>query len=342
MLGPNPAEAEADAAAGPRPVRTPRDTTAVARRRRATLAAPLFAAHGGVARRRDLRAAGVGRDDVRAEISAGRWHRVGWHTVASHTGPLTEEARLWRAVWESGSGAALDGVAALCAYGLTGFEMDAVDVTLPHASRSRPTEGVRARRVQQMPPLFPGGVPRVRIEWAVIHAAQWARTDRAAALLMCLPLQQRLVRPDRLLTSWRLVRRSPRRAFLEQVIQDVCDGAQSLGEVDVAALCRRHRLPPPTRQAVCRGPGGRIYLDVQWPEAGLVVEIDGGHHQVALNPVDDALRQNEVTLGSLLVLRIPVLGLRLAPDAFMRQVVRAYVAGRARRLAAAAGGDAAG
>ena len=61
-----------------------------------------------------------------------------------------------------------------------------------------------------------------------------------------------------------------------------------------------------------------------WEDVGLVVEIDGGHHALALSPVDDALRQNEVTLRENLVLRIPVLGLRLTPDAFMAQVVRAH------------------
>ena len=51
------------------------------------------------------------------------------------------------------------------------------------------------------------------------------------------------------------------------------------------------------------GPDGRVYLDVAWEDIGLVVEIDGGHHALALNPVDDALRQNEVTLGDDMVLR---------------------------------------
>ncbi|MFN8081619.1 MAG: hypothetical protein U0Q19_18840 [Kineosporiaceae bacterium] len=71
-------------------------------------------------------------------------------------------------------------------------------------------------------------------------------------------------------------------------------------------------------------PSGRVYLDVAWEDIGLVVEIDGGHHALALNPVDDALRQNEVVLGAARVLRIPVLGLRLAPDRFLRQVARAH------------------
>jgi very-short-patch-repair endonuclease len=73
---------------------------------------------------------------------------------------------------------------------------------------------------------------------------------------------------------------------------------------------------------VRRTANGRYRLDVEF-ESGLVVEIDGAHHGLGLNPVDDALRANEVTLGGSRVLRIPVLGLRLEPARFMAQVARA-------------------
>src|SRR5579875_1722170 len=68
-----------------------------------------------------------------------------------------------------------------------------------------------------------------------------------------------------------------------------------------------------------------VYLDISWDEVGLVVEIDGGHHGLALNPVDDALRQNERVAVGERVLRIPVIGLRVATDKFMQQVRRTYV-----------------
>jgi very-short-patch-repair endonuclease len=165
---------------------------------------------------------------------------------------------------------------------------------------------------------------RCTSEWATIRGAEWARTDRTAALLVCLAVQQRLVAPERLLAAWSTVVRSRRRRLLDAVIRDVCDGAHSLGELDFAMLCRRAGLPRPSRQVVRTAPGGRVYLDVAWEDIGLVVEIDGGHHALALNPVDDALRQNEVTLNAEVVLRIPVLGLRLAPHAFMAQVARAH------------------
>lgn len=68
------------------------------------------------------------------------------------------------------------------------------------------------------------------------------------------------------------------------------------------------------------GRHGRIYLDARW--RGLVVEVDGGHHFTGLNPVDDALRANEVVIGGDRVLRLPLLGLRLVPHDFMGQVAR--------------------
>lgn len=158
----------------------------------------------------------------------------------------------------------------------------------------------------------------------MIHAAQWAVSDRQAALLICLPMQQRMTSPARLALAWRGVSRSARRTFLSNVVSDVTDGAHSLGELDFARMARRVGLPMPSRQAVRTGPGGRVYLDVSWDDVGLVVEIDGGHHALALNPIDDALRQNERVVAGDRVLRIPVIGLRLAPKEFLLQARRLY------------------
>jgi very-short-patch-repair endonuclease len=81
-----------------------------------------------------------------------------------------------------------------------------------------------------------------------------------------------------------------------------------LGELDFAALLRERGLPEPSRQVVRELPNGSVYLDVRWDRLGLVVEIDGGHHAMALMPLDDALRQNDVVLTGETVLRIPCWG----------------------------------
>jgi very-short-patch-repair endonuclease len=71
---------------------------------------------------------------------------------------------------------------------------------------------------------------------------------------------------------------------------------------------------------------GRYYLDLYWSEWKLVVEVDGIHHTWAENVVGDALRQNALALDGDTVLRLPLLGLRLEPDEFLRQIEQALCA----------------
>lgn len=174
------------------------------RSHRAKVGAELAVLHSGVVHRRDLRAEGISRHEVQSEIQAGRWMSAGRHTVVVGTGALTPEALRWRAVWESGSGAVLDGV------------------------------GHQRRRASSSPR---GG-------------------DRARGVVG---------------------------SIVGPVIRDVCDGAHSLGELDFAGYCRQYGLPEPTRQSVRSSADGRVYLDVGWEDVGLVVEIDGGHHALALS-----------------------------------------------------------
>ena len=171
---------------------------------------------------------------------------------ATHTGDGREpsgEGLWWWAVWESGSGAILDGVTALHAAGMTGFASPVVHVTVPTGNAAYGHTGVVLHRRRQMGPTAGAGIPRARLEVATIRAAEWAATERQAVLLVCLPVQQRLVHPQRLLDRWMATKRSCRRALLDKVVPDVCDGAHSLGELKFGILCRRYGLPAPSRQS---------------------------------------------------------------------------------------------
>lgn len=289
---------------------------------RTAIATSLALDHDGVAHRAELRARGVTRADIRAEAQAGRWRITGRHTVQIGTGELSPVACSWVAVWESGSKAVLDGASALIAAGMTGYQPDVVHVTVPARSRAQKRPGVRLHRCRELPPTAGAGIPRIRPEEAAVRAARWARTDREAALLIALPVQQRLLKTDRLPEAAASVP-GARGRLIRVLVRDVCDGAQSLGELDFAALCRSRGLPEPTRQAVRITAQGRAYLDAEWEEFGVAVEIDGSGHAVGLAPVEDALRQNEVTLQAERVLRLPLLALRIAADAFLDQVERA-------------------
>ena len=303
---------------------------------RRAVAGQLADDHGGVVHRRMLAQHGIDRDAIRNEVAAGRWFKVGLHTVAIGCAELSTVARWWRAIWESGSDARLDGATSLVAHGMTGFSPAVIDVSIPAGNRHHAVEGVRLHLPRQPAPAVGAGIPRVSTQVGMIHAAQWAVSDRQAALLICLPMQQRLTSSARLGLAWRGMTRSSRRTFLDGVISDVTDGAHSLGELDFARMARSVGLPTPSRQAVRSGPRGRVYLDVSWDDVGLVLEIDGGHHALALNPVDDALRQNDRLIAGDRVLRIPVIGLRLMPREFLLQVRRMYDALREFRYASPA------
>lgn len=284
------------------------------------------ATYGGVISRRRLRELGIDRNEVRLQLRQRRWVAHGRWTIATHTGDLSELARRWRAVWEVGERiAALDGTTALQHSGLQRWSDDAIHVSVPHTARVKPVEGVIVHKVRSRPVdlLGPGDLPSVRPAPAAVRAAHWAVSDRQAALVMVMPVQQRLCTGTDVVAAMELVRGRTRRAFIARVAADIALGAQALGELDFAQLCRRYGLPEPSRQVVRQGPRGRVYLDVRWP-CGLVVEIDGAGHRWGLAVMDDNLRQNAVALHGDTVLRIDLLGLRIAQEQFMQQVVTAH------------------
>lgn len=284
-------------------------------------------AKAAVISRAELRALGWDRDAVAREVRAGRWVAHGKQAVVLHTGPLDREARWWSSVWEVGHRIALlDGVTALQAAGLVGFQDDKVHVSVVHTCRVVAPKGVRLHKViRRVQAEAAGqGVPRTVPAVASVRAAHWAVSDRQAALLLVMPVQQRLVTGARLVATVDQVRGRNRRAFIRSVARDIADGAQSLGELDFAGLCRARGLPAPTRQAVVRGPRGRVYLDVRWDDLGLVVEIDGAQHAWGLASTDDQFRQNAVVLRGDRVLRMTLMGLRLQPQEFMDQVCAAH------------------
>ena len=289
--------------------------------------------YGGVLSRALLRDLGCDRNVVARAVADERWLAHGRVTVATHTGALSPLARRWRAVWEVGiDHAALDGVSSLEAAGLTGFIEPVIHISVPWPVSRRAVPGVSIHRLHRGEDEVVGpGPPRVRSALATVRAAHWAASDRQAALLLTLPVQQRLIHPSHLVAPVRDDRVRGRRPLLAQLVPDVVCGAQSLGELDFARMCRRRGLPEPDRQFVVQTRSGRLYLDVRWLALGLVVEIDGSGHREGLAQLDDHFRQNAVTLAEDVVLRYGLLALRLDEAAVLDQVCHAHRILTARR-----------
>jgi very-short-patch-repair endonuclease len=247
---------------------------------------------------------------------------VGSQSISLTTGPLTRAAQEWAAVFEAGPRAFLDGASSLIASGLRGFTEAAIRVSVPRGARVRRARGLNIRQTRRWQPddVVGTGVPRSRPAVAAVRGALWARSDKQAALILTMAVQQGLVQAPALGIELLRIKRDRRRALLHDVVLDLLDGVRALGEAEFKRLCRARGLPAPSRQVIRKGRSGRYFLDALWEEWALVVEIDGIQHAWAQNQVDDALRQNDVTLTHARVLRLPLLGLRVAADAFFAQI----------------------
>lgn len=276
----------------------------------------------GIVSRLQLYALGVTRGRVRANVRARRWRRVGTQSISLTTGPLTRPAQEWSAVFEAGPRAFLDGASSLIASGLRNFDEPVIRVSIPRGARVRRAAGLNIRQTRRWEPgdVVGSGVPRSKPAIAAVRGALWARSDKQAALILTMAVQQGLVDAAGLGVELLRIKRDGRRPLLHSVVLDLLDGVRSLGEAEFKQLCRAHGLPAPSRQAVRKGRNGTYYLDVTWDEWDVVVEIDGIQHAWAQNQVNDALRHNDVTLGSARVLRLPLLGLRVAADQFFAQI----------------------
>lgn len=292
--------------------------------RRAVVAAVecLAELQDGVVSRRQAAELGADKERVACEVTRGRWAARGRHSIAVHRGPLPEPAT-WRvALFEVGSAAALDGVSALRAAGLDGYE-NQIQVSVAHGSHPARRTDIQVR---EMLPWHESdvvgvGLRRTKPHIAAVRAAAWAQTDRQAALILLMTSQQRLARPQAMADYAEGLLRLRRRRVITSVLREAVSGVSALGELDFARLCRRRGLPEPSRQVMRKSGRRRVYLDVEWEDLGVVVEIDGGHHLEPLHSLDDSLRQNDVTIGHRIVLRVPCLGLILDEDRFMAQVV---------------------
>lgn len=281
----------------------------------------------GVVSRAQARELGVDARIIAREVAAGRWRAVGRTSVAVHLLDLSQEARCRVAAWEAHPDAVLDGATSLWVAGLKNFD-DGIHVLCRWPNGGTSILGSRIHNSRLWDPedfVEARGIRRTRNDVAAIRAAMYARTDRAAALVMAMAVQQRFVTGAAQLRQAERLNRHKRRPFIVQIAQDIADGAQALGELDFAVLCRRYGLPAPDRQGVRQNALGRWYRDVEWDLLGVVVEIEGVHHDAPENAVEDSLRQNEFTIDREAVLRIPLLGLRVAEAAFMGQVERMLV-----------------
>ena len=280
---------------------------------------------GGLLTRAQWAEAGMTRWSVAHRIESERWQLLSPTVIATTTGELSDEQRIWHAVLHPGDGAMAGGLTAATLAGLKNWHRDEINVLVPYArGRPSPLPNVRFVRIRRTLRAV-GSPPRCRIEPAVLLFAAGDRSERTAQGVLAAVVQQQLTSPDELL-EW-LDRLSPlrRAATLRRAIEDIGGGAQSLAEMDVKRMCRSFGLAKPTRQVKRRDADGRNrYTDCEWqlPDGRtLVLEVDGGFHMEAEHWEDDLARQRALAATDRIIVRCTARELRDEPERVARDLL---------------------
>lgn len=271
----------------------------------------LLRQQGGAVSRSQLRTLGVGERAVTQQLAAERWQAVGPLVVVLHTGELTVRAQRWAAVLSAPRPRALAAWTALEVHGLRRWERGEVHLLVPRGATPAPLAFVRvheSRRFTADDVELVAGLAVTSAERSAVDAGAWASSARAAGGVLAATVQQRLSSAARLEEEVRRTRNVKHRGEMLAVLADVAGGSQSMAEVDVVRVCRRHGLPKPDQQRRRKDSGGRTrYLDVLWtlPDGRRVLlEVDGGMHAAFDQWADDGLRAAEVSRPGETVLRL--------------------------------------
>jgi hypothetical protein len=239
----------------------------------------------GLIARRQLRALGVDRFNVRNQVSARRWAERTSRVVSTFTGDLTPPQLRWLGVLHAGPRSMLGGLTAAEHLGMRRWRQDEVTVLVDDELSFEPVDGIdffRSRRSFELLARPVGGPASCQLEPAILMWAAYDAPNRAAHAILASAVQQRLTTASRLL-AWvdklRPLRRAP--AF-RATLRDVEGGSHSSAELDLVRMCRAFglRLPDRQRHRTDRG-GRRRWTDCEWdlPDGSvLVLEIDGSFH----------------------------------------------------------------
>ena len=239
--------------------------------------------------------------------------------------PPTREQLMHIAVLDAESLAALASHTALELAGFRGFADEAVEIHLvvPRGAKATRLPGVRLHESRRLGPdgvTKRRGLPCTQVERSAIDAGAWQPFPRFACLMLAAVVQQGLTNAERLSDVLHDVGRCGK-TYMRLAVADIAQGAQSLGELDLATVCRKFDLVPPDRQEIRRDSRGRPrYLDAEWrlPSGEIVVlEIDGSHHLDVAHWQADMKRERSIVTSRRWVLRATTFEIRLDPASVM-------------------------
>jgi hypothetical protein len=277
----------------------------------------------GVIHRDQCRTIDLHRSYIRNQLDAQRWTAWGDKVLLLQNASPSRRQMLWIAVLDASPIAALCSHTSLELAGFKPFATEAkqIHVIVPRGAKTTRFPGVvvhESRRLGEERWTHDRGLPRTENPRSVIDAAAWQPWPRFACLMLAAAVQQRLCKAAELDEALSYVGRVRHNAPLRVALADIARGAHSLGELDIAAICRRYCLVPPNRQVSRRDRQGNWrFLDCEWdlPSGEVVVlEIDGAHHMDVAHWQADMRRERGIVISRRWVLRATALEVRLEPQ----------------------------
>jgi very-short-patch-repair endonuclease len=264
---------------------------------------------------------------LRWQLSSGRWQRPLPKVIITHSGRWTREQLIWAASLWGGDDAALAAATACELDGLKGQHDKRIHLVTPIAG-GRTSRGfvVVHRSTVLAQDIHPTNVPRrtTPARSVIDLAMSRGRADDAVAVIAA-AVQQRLVQPEQLGDLIARFRNGRHRATIISAIEDALGGSQSLPEMQALRAIRQAGLPEPSRQTVRMDGDRRRYLDLAWLAYRLCIEIDGAFHIDVETWIADMLRDAEISVDGVEVIRIPAAFVRRDPRRFADLVRRLLV-----------------
>lgn len=296
--------------------------------------AALAAKQHGVVAHWQLRKLGYSPAEIKGFVSRGYLHRLYRGVYAVGHGRLTVRGRWMAAVLACGPDAVLSHRAAIGLWDLSPIPSGPIDVTVP-GRRRHGHSGIRVHNVRQLHPDDRDtidGIPVTALNRTLLDYAEVARFQQ---LRLALDAAERHDLLDGRKLE-RLYQRSRGRRGLKPLKQAVADmhgpapWTQSELERTFHALIREWALPEPQINVIVEG----FLVDFWWPEARLVVELDGYRfHKDRRSFERDRVRDTKLQLAGCITIRVTQARIENERDELRRDLTRA--------LSAAPGGAAA-
>ncbi|MBC3193531.1 hypothetical protein H7X46_20955 [Pseudonocardia sp. C8] len=260
----------------------------------------LLLAQAGMVHIEQLRTLGLTKDDVLAQVAAGRWNGFVRAVYATFTGPLPRESLIAGALLYGGPVAVLSHRTAAEEWGLVPVVAGPVHLTVPYTSSAvcQPEIVVHRSRAHRHIAVKTHPPRTSRADTAIDLAVEEPSAREARGVLLSLLTGGRV---SPLEVEQRLVERPPRRyrRAMESAIRTVRDGVQSaLEDLYLTAVEQAHGLPVGRRQTPFSVDGITCWEDVTYDDSGcaLTVRLDGRTHLRADVAFRDRRRDNAAEL----------------------------------------------